>query len=319
MTTLLAARLSMRQDEFMIRLLISRITPKRRWAQFSLGTMFVIVTALCVWLGVFVNRANRQRETVVAIGARGGYVVYEFDRPPSVDAPWRERFRSVVGRDYLENIIEVHLYANQETQNGQEERFHEELQRRHLGYKFMGHIDLAEIGPPVDDHFLKVVAELTKVEVLHLAWNGIGDAALAHLAGLTNLRLLNLQHTNVTDSGLAALAGLTRLEYIWLKGTHVTDAGLVHLRGLTQLEGLDLDYTQITDAGLVELVPLTNLKVLRVTATDVTDAGLVHLKRLPQLRELYLDRTWVTVAGLAEIKKALPNCECEGATRLRRR
>jgi hypothetical protein len=34
--------------------LISMLTPKRRWAQFSLFTMFVVVTVLCVplvWLG----------------------------------------------------------------------------------------------------------------------------------------------------------------------------------------------------------------------------------------------------------------------------
>ena len=28
--------------------LLSMLTPKRRWAQFSLGTMFVVVALLCV-------------------------------------------------------------------------------------------------------------------------------------------------------------------------------------------------------------------------------------------------------------------------------
>jgi hypothetical protein len=49
--------------------LLSMLTPKRRWAQFSLGTMFVVVTVLCVWLGVVVNRAHRQRDSVAATDA----------------------------------------------------------------------------------------------------------------------------------------------------------------------------------------------------------------------------------------------------------
>jgi hypothetical protein len=46
--------------------LVKRLTPKRRWAQFSLFTMFVVVTVLCVWLSVVVNRAHRLREVVVS-------------------------------------------------------------------------------------------------------------------------------------------------------------------------------------------------------------------------------------------------------------
>jgi hypothetical protein len=45
----------------------SLITPKRRWAQFSVATMFVVVTVLCIWLEVVVNRVHRQRDAVVAM------------------------------------------------------------------------------------------------------------------------------------------------------------------------------------------------------------------------------------------------------------
>ena len=39
--------------------LVSMLTPKRRWAQFSLATMFVVVTAVCLWLGDYVNPIRR--------------------------------------------------------------------------------------------------------------------------------------------------------------------------------------------------------------------------------------------------------------------
>jgi hypothetical protein len=32
--------------------LVSLLTPKRRWSQFSLASMLAVVTGLCVWLAV---------------------------------------------------------------------------------------------------------------------------------------------------------------------------------------------------------------------------------------------------------------------------
>jgi hypothetical protein len=58
--------------------IINLLTPKRRWAQFSLGTMFVVVTGICVWLAFQVNRAHRQAVAVIAIRRMGGEVYYEY-------------------------------------------------------------------------------------------------------------------------------------------------------------------------------------------------------------------------------------------------
>jgi hypothetical protein len=65
---------------------MSLIRPKRRWTQFSLGTMFVVMTALCLRLAWQTNRAHRQREAVAAIKAFGGKVQYEGQ--PSI-GEWR--------------------------------------------------------------------------------------------------------------------------------------------------------------------------------------------------------------------------------------
>src|SRR5258708_9914822 len=42
--------------------LVAMLTPKRRWAQFSLGTMLIVVIAVCVSLSVWVHRAQRQQD-----------------------------------------------------------------------------------------------------------------------------------------------------------------------------------------------------------------------------------------------------------------
>jgi hypothetical protein len=66
--------------------LVNLLKPKRRWAQFSLATMFVVVTVLCVWLSVLADRANRQQAAVAAIEAMGGQVKYNVDDDEQTEA-----------------------------------------------------------------------------------------------------------------------------------------------------------------------------------------------------------------------------------------
>src|SRR6476659_4651164 len=58
---------------------------KSRWFRFSLRTLLLLITALCVWLGIQVNAARRQREAVAAILKAGGRVHYDYEIVPQ---PW---------------------------------------------------------------------------------------------------------------------------------------------------------------------------------------------------------------------------------------
>ena len=80
----------------------SVLTPKRRWAQFSLGTMFIVVTVFCVWLAVLVNRAHRQREAVAAIEQLGGIVGYDEPALPN----WLQK----LGGDAFVHVVDVNLF-----------------------------------------------------------------------------------------------------------------------------------------------------------------------------------------------------------------
>jgi len=46
--------------------LFSMLTPKRRWAQFSVATMMIVVTVLCVWLALRGSEAQRKQEAIAA-------------------------------------------------------------------------------------------------------------------------------------------------------------------------------------------------------------------------------------------------------------
>ena len=54
--------------------------PKRGWFQFSLATLFLVMTAGALWLGVWTGRARKQQRAVEAILERGGSVVYSYQK-----------------------------------------------------------------------------------------------------------------------------------------------------------------------------------------------------------------------------------------------
>ncbi len=174
--------------------LVALLTPKRRWAQFSLGTMFLVVTLFCVWLAVVVDRANKQRDAVAAIKAvRGAQVFYDVDAPKYVNTFPKRFLRRWLPQDYLDEVVAIHLD-----------------------------------GSDVSDADLAHLNELPALQELSINDTQVTDAGLGHLKSLTGLKglLLEYNHPQLTDAGLKHLEGLTGLQSLLLSGTQVTDAGV---------------------------------------------------------------------------------------------
>jgi hypothetical protein len=121
----------------------------------------------------------------------------------------------------------------------------------------------------------------------------------------TRLLLFN---TDATDAALAHLAAMKNLQEMELGSTQVTDAALPHLAGLNNLERLCLGDTVVTDSGLAHLAALKNLVSLRLDGTKITDTGLAHLAALQELQTLDVHNTQVTDRGLAQVA-ALKNLQ----------
>ena len=98
--------------------------PHRRYLTFSLRTLFILLTALAVWLGVVVNRAREQREAVEAMEAMGAEVYYDWQVQHTVDAvtqhnlwsfdieavpPGPNWLRSLIGDEYFQDVDVVYL------------------------------------------------------------------------------------------------------------------------------------------------------------------------------------------------------------------
>jgi hypothetical protein len=167
--------------------------PKRRWFQYSLGTLlaFVALCALaCSWLAVKMRRAERQRNATTAIEKLGGSVAWD-DRV----SKWPRCLRNVLGDDFFVSVKDVWLNSTEVTDAGLEH--------------------------------LKGLCELQE---LFLDGTHVTGAGLEHLKGLSQLWGLYLGGTHVTDAGLKHLKRLSQLEFLVLRDTRVTDNGIRRLQ-----------------------------------------------------------------------------------------
>ena len=232
--------------------------PRRRWLQFRLRTLLVLMLVFGAAFSWFARelqqarqQARAQREAATAIRKLGGSVVCAAVSGGMMRTAvaW---FGEFFGEDLSEDVISVGL-----------------------GNK----THVTDVG-------LVHLQGLTQLRSLDLTNTQVTDAGLAHLQGLTQLRVLTLNYTQVTNAGLVHLRGLTQLKELCLVRTRVTDAGLVHLQGLTQLQRLDISFSRwVADPGLVHLQTLTQLQWLDLYETHVTGAGINELKKaLPNVQ-----------------------------------
>jgi hypothetical protein len=93
----------------------------RRWKRLSLRSALVLLTMLCIALGVWSYRARAQRSSVTAIEAVGGRIIYAHKSgnvyktrtgmPPN-DNSLRARLADVMGQDYFYGVRGVTLYPD---------------------------------------------------------------------------------------------------------------------------------------------------------------------------------------------------------------
>ena len=170
--------------------------PKRRWLQFSLKTMLVVMTLASVglgWLAYERNEVRKRHEAIAAIEKSGGGVRFD------VEKPFRPKWlRPLLGDDSAGEVESVGYWGAREA---------------------------------ITDAGLVHLRGLTKLKWLYLDRHPqLTDAGLVHLQGLTELEDLGLSDTRVSDAGLVHLKGLKKLERLNLWGTRVTEQGISELQ-----------------------------------------------------------------------------------------
>jgi hypothetical protein len=153
------------------------LMPKRSWFQFSLKTMLVAMTLICLGPGGYVSyhqgKAREQIAALKTVNQNGGYFG---------DLGFNQESRSplarvILGDDHAARFTLVHFF--QSLPDGRTFTFQNDC-LRHL-------------------------AKLPKIKDVDLSDIAVSDAGLVHLARLKNLKTLSLKNTKVTDAGVAQL------------------------------------------------------------------------------------------------------------------
>jgi hypothetical protein len=311
-------------------------TLARREFQFSLRSLLILTTLLCLGPGAYIawerDQCHRGTEILVQIDKLGGLM-----EPDSQPRPaW---LRAVLGDNAFRqvyiisleksNVVDADL-AQLSGLPGLQTLWLGNSQVTDTGLASLSHLKslggLSLDGTRITDKGLVQLSHLKRLESLGIDATAVSDAGLLHLpaslkslglvhtmvgdAGLihlpADLQVLGLRNTKVTDAGMPAISRLSRLENLNLGNDAISDAGLKHLEGLRELKILALNNTQVTDAGLVSISRLTNLEYLYFDNQAISDAGLAQLEGLPNLKVLVVTKTQVTAAGAAKLNRKLP-------------
>jgi len=274
-------------------------TPKsRRWFQFSLRTLLVVMLLASMalgWVTAKMQQAKRQREAVAALQDFAGGFGYDYQRSKIREILAPSWLRGLLGDDFFGNVDDLCVGGVTDREMVHIASFHR------LKVLRLVSCDITDAG-------LAQIKGITQLEELDVPSTQITDTGLEHLTGMNQLRRLGIGETQITDAGLKHLKGMSQLQDLYLSGTKVTDAGLENLRGLSQLRSLHLNKTGVTDAGLERLRGLSQLEFLGLSNTGVTDAGLDCLEGLPHLQWLSIEGSHVTDVGVKNLQNALPRC-----------
>lgn len=253
--------------------------------RFSLKWLLLFVTAVCIWLGTVVHKANRQRDAVRTIKDLGGAVSYSYVHQwkPGfpVSRPYEEPdgpawLRQLIGNDYFGDVIHVdlqHSFATDET--------------------------------------MIEIAKLSNLEELNLFETEVTDVGVKRIGRLSNLRWLWLAETRITDESLIEIGKLKNLKVLCINGSTITDAGVTHLQGLSKLQHFRLIGTLISDAAMPTVRNLVSLTELELTSSNVSDQGLMKLVAMPKLTYIGLSGTRTTKEGRALFQTARPGVQIE--------
>ena len=172
--------------------------PRRRWYQFSLRTLLVVVTLICLGPGGYLVYEQR-------LAKREEGAVKTLSQSPANQLYTRPHWlRTLLARRTAGHVVGIGL-RSRETQDADLAPLAE--------LPALVWLDLTDTK--VTDQGLVHLTGLTRLERLRLDETQVTDAGLVHLAKLKRLTMVNLYRTQVTEEGVKKLqAALPALEII---------------------------------------------------------------------------------------------------------
>jgi hypothetical protein len=153
-----------------------KLVPNR--LRFTLRTLFIVVTVLCVFLGRIVYLAQEQKQAVAAVESTGPLVVYDFGKVTGTMPP---------GPAWLWSVVDKNLCFD---------------------------VKYVWLGKSATDDTLRQVGKLRHVQLIKIVdAPGITDRGLEHVKGLSHLSELWVLRTSVTQRAAKELERPDRRVY----------------------------------------------------------------------------------------------------------
>jgi hypothetical protein len=161
--------------------------PMRRWCQFSLKGLLVLVSVACVLLGtvgVKMNRKRHEREVVAEIERLGGWVLFDWQRDDDeTEPPGPSWIRRLVGDDFFSRVYSVML----------------------IGPQYVPDPNVQTEQPATADCLRSVSGAFPTLEELDICTAQVDDANLDDIKRMNGLKRLDIRRTRITDDGIAEL------------------------------------------------------------------------------------------------------------------
>ncbi|PHS03545.1 MAG: hypothetical protein COA78_17695 [Blastopirellula sp.] len=293
--------------------------------RFSMRTLFILVTLLCVLLvpvSVKLYQARQQRLVVEWVLASGGSVDYDYERPK--DGGYRNYaepednlwLRSILGNDFFDTVVyvsienptvtDISVLSHLQSLDSLVITFSskESYTAKHMAElsKLNCPLTVRLIGPFLD---LTPIQRLNNIRVLTIGATYVKDLTpLIHLDQLESLYILN--NYNLQD--YSALPNVRNLKSLGLSSNQVTDISA--LSKLSSLKSLKLHYTRVTDfTPLSDLTQLEKLEIIQVIDRDfspISDPR--QLKELEIIRDKVTDLApFAKLINLRDLELEIPN------------
>lgn len=270
-----------------------------RWIprpRFRLLTLLIVVTALCLWLGVVTHGVKQRKDAVERLEKLGAAVFFDYQRnaqghfdqklPPPV-AGWARRF---FGEDYFKKAICLRIWDVRLT----DDDLHAIAVLHDLETLEFYRCDFSQVDCPP-------LAELRELKELLLDQCDLGPTSLAPVSRLTNLAKLKLTDMDVDDAKFPPLAQLASLESLVLEKVPVTGRTFGDLSRLSKLKTLIVSDVPLDDEAMKAIGSLPAPQSLKLLNTSITDAGLACLATRTSITKLQIDRAAITDEGLRKL------------------
>jgi hypothetical protein len=300
---------------------VTKFLPVKRLTRFNLRFFLIVITAICIWFPIRLQRAERQQKGVEYVLENGGSVKYDFQYSAGVfdstiESKVPKPFIAILGRDFFHSVVSADLTEQVDTMP---DLFANGMQV--FVYPIASIIsnkepirDLCKAFPNLErltvdrrnafDRNFEHIGTLKHLKHLSIQNSRhIKDEGLFHLGNCRKLETVYvLGESKITDDSLKVIGGLPNLKRINVRSANLSDTGIRYLKGCKQLEkawfvppsrrssklGLDSPNSQFTDEALEILAGLPNLKSLAIASPLFTNDGAGHLANLENIERIVL-------------------------------